>query len=234
MIRPVSTENASRGGASHPRPRLAADDTPLRRLHDTVGGHPAGDHDGVGHHPSTTRDLQWVASMNTCGNATRSSGRPGQAATSRPGRLRSATPRTLPILASTPSSATRPSTLRVETPCTYLCVTTSVQRGRSPRSRTSPRRAGARSGPPVHQSARAAEQRRSSVAPTSSGSSRTPLPCSDSQQMSGRGPRRVPCHRPPLPVRSLHGSARPHQSRPPCQARTPRGEVIPIAVAETT
>jgi len=30
VIRPVSTENASRGGASHPRPRLAADDTPLR------------------------------------------------------------------------------------------------------------------------------------------------------------------------------------------------------------
>ena len=212
------------------------------RLHDTVGGHPAGDHDGVGLHPSTTRDLQWVASMNTCGNATRSSGRPAQAATSpsRPAQIRD--PRTLPIPASTPSSATRPSTLRVETPCTYPCVTTSVQRGRSPRSRTSPRRPGARSGPPVHQSTsppvhqsvRAAEQRRSSVAPTSSGSSRTPLPCSDSQQMSGRGPRRVPSHRPPLPVQSLHGSARPHQSRPPCQARTPRGEVIPIAVAETT
>jgi len=60
------------------------------RLHDTVGGHPAGDHDGVGHHPSTTRDLQWVASMNTCGNATRSSGRPAQAATSpsRPAQIR--------------------------------------------------------------------------------------------------------------------------------------------------
>jgi len=232
VIRPVSTENASRGGASHPRPRLAADDTPLRpaarhcrrtsrwrsRRRGAPPVHDAGLAVGRVHEHVRERDkVQRTA-------------RPGGHLAVQAG----SDPRPPGLCRSWHRHRARPPGRR---PCGWR------HRARTPASppacsagdhrvRGLPRDALAQG--LVHQSARAAEQRRSSVAPTSSGSSRTPLPCSDSQQMSGRGPRRVPCHRPPLPVRSLHGSARPHQSRPPCQARTPRGEVILIAVAETT